>query len=60
LRFAKIFVGAMSIRRHPVRREGDKDARRGRIGGAWKITRQHTSVPFRMDGSVKAAVDLKP
>jgi ketosteroid isomerase-like protein len=31
-----------------------------RIGGTWKITHQHTSVPFRMDGSFKAAVDLKP
>jgi uncharacterized protein YndB with AHSA1/START domain/ketosteroid isomerase-like protein len=31
-----------------------------RISGAWKITHQHTSVPFRMDGSFKAAVDLKP
>jgi ketosteroid isomerase-like protein len=31
-----------------------------RIGGAWKITHQHTSVPFHMDGSFKAAVDLKP
>ena len=28
--------------------------------GAWKITHQHTSVPFHMDGSFKAAVDLKP
>ena len=26
----------------------------------WKITHQHTSVPFLMDGSFKAAVDLKP
>jgi uncharacterized protein YndB with AHSA1/START domain/ketosteroid isomerase-like protein len=32
----------------------------GRIGGAWKITHEHTSVPFHMDGSFKAAVDLKP
>ena len=31
-----------------------------RLGGAWKITHQHTSVPFLMDGSFKAAVDLKP
>ena len=31
-----------------------------RIAGAWKITHQHTSVPFYMDGSYKAAVDLKP
>lgn len=31
-----------------------------RIGGTWKITHQHTSVPFLMDGSFKAAVDLKP
>ena len=27
---------------------------------AWKITHDHTSVPFYMDGSYKAAVDLKP
>ena len=31
-----------------------------RFGGTWKITHQHTSVPFQMDGSFKAAVDLKP
>jgi PhnB protein len=28
--------------------------------GAWKIIHQHTSTPFYMDGSMKAAVDLKP
>jgi uncharacterized protein YndB with AHSA1/START domain/ketosteroid isomerase-like protein len=32
----------------------------GRIGGTWKITHDHASVPFYMDGSFKAAVDLKP
>jgi PhnB protein len=32
----------------------------GRRDGVWKITHQHTSVPFHMDGSFKAAVDLKP
>jgi uncharacterized protein YndB with AHSA1/START domain/ketosteroid isomerase-like protein len=31
-----------------------------RRDGVWKITHQHTSVPFLMDGSFKAAVDLKP
>jgi ketosteroid isomerase-like protein len=31
-----------------------------RIGGAWKIVHEHTSVPFYMDGSYKAAVDLMP
>jgi len=31
-----------------------------KIGGEWKITHQHQSVPFYMDGSNKAAVDLKP
>jgi ketosteroid isomerase-like protein len=30
------------------------------IGGAWKIVHEHESVPFYMDGSFKAAVDLKP
>lgn len=29
-------------------------------GGAWKIVHQHESVPFLMDGSFKAAVDLQP
>jgi PhnB protein len=29
-------------------------------GGAWKIVHVHESVPFLMDGSLKAAVDLKP
>jgi len=32
----------------------------GRRDGTWKITHQHTSVPFLMDGSYKAATDLKP
>lgn len=31
-----------------------------KIDGEWKITHQHESVPFYMDGSNKAAVDLKP
>jgi ketosteroid isomerase-like protein len=31
-----------------------------KIGGEWKIAHEHESVPFYMDGSVKAAIDLKP
>lgn len=31
-----------------------------KIEGHWKITHQHQSVPFYMDGSEKAATDLKP
>jgi uncharacterized protein YndB with AHSA1/START domain/ketosteroid isomerase-like protein len=31
-----------------------------RSGSVWKIVHQHSSVPFYMDGSFKAAVDLKP
>lgn len=31
-----------------------------KVNGAWKITHDHTSVPFYMDGSYKAAIDLKP
>lgn len=31
-----------------------------RIGGTWKVTHRHHSVPFLMDGSLKAALDLKP
>lgn len=31
-----------------------------RVGGAWKIAHEHESVPFYMDGSYRAAVDLKP
>ncbi len=31
-----------------------------KIDGKWKITHEHESVPFYMDGSYKAAVDLKP
>ncbi len=31
-----------------------------KIDGGWKITHEHESVPFYMDGSLKAAVDLKP
>ena len=31
-----------------------------RIGGGWKIVHEHASVPFHMDGSYKAAIDLVP
>lgn len=31
-----------------------------RKAGKWFIVHEHTSVPFYMDGSLKAALDLKP
>lgn len=31
-----------------------------KLAGEWKITHQHESVPFYMDGSFRAATDLKP
>jgi ketosteroid isomerase-like protein len=31
-----------------------------KVGGAWKIAHEHSSVPFYMDGSFGAAIDLKP
>ena len=31
-----------------------------REGGRWRISHSHESVPFYMDGSFKAAVDLRP
>jgi uncharacterized protein (TIGR02246 family) len=31
-----------------------------KISGRWKIICDHSSVPFYMDGSYRAAVDLKP
>ena len=31
-----------------------------KISGKWKIVCDHSSVPFYMDGSYRAAVDLKP
>ncbi|MCC5834870.1 MAG: nuclear transport factor 2 family protein [Opitutales bacterium] len=31
-----------------------------KANGTWKIVHEHTSVPFYMDGSLKAAVDLRP
>lgn len=31
-----------------------------RIDGEWKIAHAHTSVPFLMDGSFRAALDLAP
>ena len=31
-----------------------------KIGGEWKVAHEHVSVPFYMDGSFRAAVDLKP
>jgi len=31
-----------------------------RQGGRWKIVHEHESVPFYMDGSFRAAIDLTP
>jgi ketosteroid isomerase-like protein len=31
-----------------------------RIDGLWMVSHEHSSVPFYMDGSLKAAVDLHP
>ena len=31
-----------------------------KVGGAWKIAHGHSSLPFLMDGSYRAALDLKP
>jgi PhnB protein len=31
-----------------------------RAAGGWRIVHEHSSVPFLMDGSFKAAVDLAP
>lgn len=31
-----------------------------RTDGGWRITHEHDSVPFHMDGSFRAAVDLQP
>lgn len=29
-------------------------------GGTWRVVHEHQSVPFYMDGTLRAAVDLKP
>jgi uncharacterized protein (TIGR02246 family) len=31
-----------------------------KTSGEWKVVHEHVSVPFYMDGSFRAAVDLKP
>jgi ketosteroid isomerase-like protein len=31
-----------------------------KVGNTWLITHEHASVPFYMDGSDRAALDLKP
>ena len=31
-----------------------------KVNGTWKIAHEHASVPFYMDGSFRAATDLKP
>jgi ketosteroid isomerase-like protein len=31
-----------------------------KIGGRWQIIHEHESVPFEMDGSFRASLDLKP
>jgi PhnB protein len=73
LRDLTIFAGADAAFCHSLNRlSGTKtDGEKGdiwfrltlcfrNIGGAWKIAHQHESVPFYMDGSYRAAVDLKP
>ena len=73
IRDLTIFAGADAAFCHSLNRlsgtknDGEKDDIWFRltlcfrnIGGAWKIAHQHESVPFYMDGSYRAAVDLKP
>jgi PhnB protein len=31
-----------------------------KFGREWKIVHEHESVPFHMDGSLTAAIDLQP
>ena len=31
-----------------------------RTPAGWRITHEHSSVPFHMDGSFRAAIDLEP
>jgi len=31
-----------------------------RLDGEWRIVHEHTSTPFHMDGSGRAATDLQP
>lgn len=31
-----------------------------KVGGAWKIAHGHSSLPFLMDGSYRAALELRP
>jgi ketosteroid isomerase-like protein len=31
-----------------------------KIAGEWMVVHEHSSVPFYMDGSYRAAVDLQP
>ncbi len=31
-----------------------------KVGGEWLVAHEHASVPFYMDGSFRAAVDLAP
>jgi ketosteroid isomerase-like protein len=31
-----------------------------RVDGRWLVCHEHTSVPFEMDGSLRASVDLEP
>jgi ketosteroid isomerase-like protein len=31
-----------------------------KLGGRWVVVHEHRSVPFYMDGSLKAAIDLAP
>lgn len=55
------------VRMHGRKRDGEKPDLWFRMtlglrktGGAWKIAHEHQSVPFHMDGSYRAAIDLAP
>jgi hypothetical protein len=32
----------------------------GAGGGSWRIVHEHNSTPFYLDGSLRAALDLRP
>jgi ketosteroid isomerase-like protein len=59
--------GFLELSGHPKAAEGEKISLwmratvcLARHGSGWKIVHEHTSVPFYMDGSFRAALDLKP
>jgi hypothetical protein len=54
-----VAVGVSSWPRQFVASSANRAGRR-KIDGSWRIVHEHNSTPFYLDGSLRAALDLRP